>query len=194
MAIISMLIVGLGNPGKKYELSRHNAGFRVIDRTAEALAVRLKKSRFQHYLIGKGRFKGKNIFLVKPLTYMNHSGEIFRSLIKKTGVSESEILVIYDNVEISTGNCRFKMKGSSGGHKGLESIIKCLGDNNFMRMSVGIGRPGENMIEHVLSRPGRKEGDLIKKAEEAAKNAIFTLILSGPEKVMNGLNKKEPAN
>ena len=147
------IIAGLGNPDEKYQGTRHNVGFDVVDRLAEKyqIAVDTKKHRA---LIGKGVIEGQKVLLVKPQTYMNLSGESIRSIVEYYKIDpEEELLVIYDDISLEPGVLRLRTKGSAGGHNGMKSIIKHLGGDTFPRIRVGIGgekHPGQDLADYVL--------------------------------------------
>ena len=169
------IIAGLGNPDEKYQGTRHNVGFDVVDRLAEKyqIAVDTKKHRA---LIGKGVIEGQKVLLVKPQTYMNLSGESIRSLVEYYKIDpEEELLVIYDDISLEPGMLRLRTKGSAGGHNGMKSIIKHLGGDTFPRIRVGIGgekHPGQDLADYVLGhfKDDEKEllSDALDKAEKAA--------------------------
>ena len=169
------IIAGLGNPDEKYQGTRHNVGFDVVDRLAEKyqIAVDTKKHRA---LIGKGVIEGQKVLLVKPQTYMNLSGESIRSLVEYYKINpEEELLVIYDDISLEPGMLRLRTKGSAGGHNGMKSIIKHLGGDTFPRIRVGIGgekHPGQDLADYVLGhfKDDEKEllSDALDKAEKAA--------------------------
>ena len=169
------IIAGLGNPDEKYQGTRHNVGFDVVDRLAEKyqIAIDTKKHRA---LIGKGVIEGQKVLLVKPQTYMNLSGESIRSLVEYYKIDpEEELLVIYDDISLEPGVLRLRTKGSAGGHNGMKSIIKHLGGDTFPRIRVGIGgekHPGQDLADYVLGhfKDDEKEllSDALDKAEKAA--------------------------
>ena len=169
------IIAGLGNPDEKYQGTRHNVGFDVVDRLAEKyqIAVDTKKHRA---LIGKGVIEGQKVLLVKPQTYMNLSGESIRSIVEYYKIDpEEELLVIYDDISLEPGMLRLRTKGSAGGHNGMKSIIKHLGGDTFPRIRVGIGgekHPGQDLADYVLGhfKDDEKEllSDALDKAEKAA--------------------------
>jgi PTH1 family peptidyl-tRNA hydrolase len=187
-------VVGLGNPGDRYAGTRHNVGFMVVDALASRLGVPFKKKRFHAYLIGKAVFEGTALYLVKPLSYMNESGRAVRECLRDLGADPSQLLVICDSLDLSPGNLRFKLKGSSAGQKGLDSIIRALGTQEFMRFSLGIGRPDYKgqVVGHVLSAPSRLEEERMDTAVARAAEAVLTLITRGPLAVMNEVNRREP--
>ncbi|MDI6752003.1 MAG: aminoacyl-tRNA hydrolase [bacterium] len=177
------LFAGLGNPTPEYEKTRHNLGFWVIDLMSKELKIALKKT--PDALVGKD--KEKEIFLVKPLTFMNHSGRAILPLYEKT--KPDLLVLIYDDMDVSVGKIKIKEKGGSGGHKGVQSVISCLG-NNFARIRVGIGRPEdeETAEDFVLSEPCQKEKKLLIIACEKAKDAAMTIIEDGLHQAMNRYN------
>jgi peptidyl-tRNA hydrolase, PTH1 family len=190
------VVVGLGNPGERYAGTRHNVGFMVVDALASRLGVHFKKKLFHSYFLGKGLHAGLPLYLVKPLTFMNDSGRAVREAIRETGGDPSQLMVVCDSLDLSPGNLRFKLKGSSAGQKGLESVIRSVGTQDFMRLTIGIGRPDRKgkVIGHVLGAPSREEEDLLDAAVQRAADAVLTLVTDGPTKVMNEVNRKEPAS
>jgi PTH1 family peptidyl-tRNA hydrolase len=174
--------------------TRHNVGFRVVEELAEGFNVSFKRRLFRAYWMGKALRDGEPLYLVKPYTFMNQSGRVFPEILRDTGLSISEILVICDNLDLSPGNCRFRLRGSAGGHKGLESIIRHLGTESFMRLTVGIGRPaykGE-VADHVLRRPRGEEAAHMEEGIHRAAAAVLLLLSKGPTEVMNEINRREP--
>ena len=166
----------------------------VVDALASRLGVQFKKKLFHSYFLGKGVHAGIPLYLVKPLTFMNESGRAVREALRETGGDPSQLLVVCDSLDLSPGNLRFKLKGSSAGQKGLDSVIRAIGSQDFMRLTLGIGRPDRKgkVVGHVLSAPGRVEEELLSGAVERGARAVLTLVTEGPEKVMNEVNRKEP--
>jgi len=166
----------------------------VVDALAQRLGVSLKKKLFRSYSTAKGTHEGRSVILVKPLSFMNNSGRAVREVLRETGSALSEMLVVCDSLDLSPGTLRLKLKGSSGGQKGLQSIIHSLGAEDFMRLSIGIGRPDhkEQVIDHVLGPPRRNEEELIASAVEKAAQAALMLLTDGPARAMNEVNRKEP--
>ena len=180
------LIVGLGNPGAKYSGTRHNVGFDCIDVCAEQLRIELNESKFKG-IFGKGIVGGEKVFLLKPLTYMNLSGESVRPLMDYYGIAIEDVVVIYDDMDLPTGKIRLRQKGSAGGHNGIKSLIQHLGTSEFNRIRIGVDRPqnGESIVNYVLGtyRPDEVErvADSIKqaaKAVEAWTNKPFLQVMS----------------
>ena len=180
---MKFLFAGLGNPTTEYEKTRHNLGFWVIDLISKELKIALKKA--DDALVGKN--KGQEIVLVKPLAFMNHSGKAILSLYEKT--KPDLLVLIYDDMDVAVGKIKIRQMGGSGGHKGVQSAISCLG-NNFVRIRVGIGRPEdeETAEDFVLSEPSEKEKKLLTIACEKAKDAAITIIEEGLHQAMNKYN------
>jgi PTH1 family peptidyl-tRNA hydrolase len=186
------LIVGLGNPGAQYASSRHNAGYRVLDRLAAGSSRSFRTPLFARYSVIASVWDGQRLFLVKPLTFMNRSGEILPSLFRRTRLQKQQLLVICDHLDLPPGVCRLKLRGSSAGHRGLQSIISTLGTEEFLRIYVGIGRPegGMSVPDYVLGVPKENEKSFLDKGENKAAQAILQLLTREPEQVMNELNRK----
>ena len=188
-----LIIIGLGNPGVKYRGTRHNAGFAVIDCLSEKYNVSLKKTFLKPYKIGFLSYNNTDIYLVKPLTYMNRSGDILGNVLKRTGTDVEDMILVCDNMDLEPGMIRLKKKGSSAGHNGIKSVIANLGTADFKRLYIGVGRrsSGEGVIEHVL---GKFEDTEKKEFDEAIEKAAETILMLTEQKmdlVMNGINKKK---
>lgn len=173
------MIVGLGNPGKKYEKTKHNVGFMTVDRLAKTYDVSLKKSSFEAQ-IADFFVNGEKIFLVKPQTYMNDSGRAVGPLMTYFGIAKEELVVICDDLDLTFGKIRLRQKGSAGGHNGLKSIISHLGTNDFCRLKIGIGHPQAHtsVISHVLQPFNKQEQSIMTDSIEQAKEAIVYFIES----------------
>jgi peptidyl-tRNA hydrolase, PTH1 family len=195
------VVFGLGNPGDRYADTRHNAGFLVVDALAERLGASFRRKLFHSYLIGKGSaggslggFTGASpVYLVKPLSFMNNSGRVVREVLRETGHTPADMLVVCDSLDLSPGSCRLRLAGSSGGQKGLASIIQAVGTDSFMRLSVGIGRPAHRgqVVQYVLERPTAAEREDFLQGVARAVDAVLLLLAQGPAKVMNEHNRKE---
>ena len=185
------MVVGLGNPGERYADTRHNVGFAVVDSLAAQLGVSFKKKLFRSHCIAKASHGGGSFYLVKPLTFMNASGPAVRESLRETG-GFPRTCSSYAITCLALG-CRFRLRGSSGGQKGLESVISALGTSDFMRLTVGIGRPSHKgkVVGHVLTAPSPDEAALLAQGVEKAVRAVLELLESGPQKVMNAYNRKE---
>ena len=187
---VEWLIVGLGNPGKKYEATRHNAGFHVVDRLAEAENLAFDASR-NKALLARGSMAGYRVALVKPQTFMNLSGEAVGPVARFFKVPPERILAIYDDLDLASAQLRVRPKGGSGGHKGMTSLIQHLGSQNFPRMRIGIGRPpGQMPVEaYVLQKFSDAEWQAISQTYRAAVEAIRALLSNGLDYTMNQFNK-----
>lgn len=186
------IIVGLGNPSKEYEGTRHNAGFEVIDRMAAQynIAVDTKKHRA---LIGRGIIAGQKVILAKPQTFMNLSGESVRSLLDYYKVDgETELLVIYDDISLDNGQIRIRAKGSAGGHNGIKNIIAHLGGQVFPRIKVGVGEkpPKYDLADYVLGHFSKAEQQLMEEGYANAAKAAEMILNGEMQAAMNEYNRK----
>lgn len=171
------LILGLGNPGKEYENTRHNIGFRVIDAVADRLGVTsLKLMQKCQAFIGEAAYAGHKIILAQPVTFMNNSGGAAALLLKWFKIPLNHLIVVSDDVDLPVGEIRVRDKGSAGGHHGLESLIAHLHDTEFRRVRVGIGREGREVTEYVLSKIPPAEKEQLDASIEKAADAVFNLI------------------
>lgn len=164
------LIVGLGNPGREYELTRHNIGFMAIDELAKRWNISLNEQKFKG-VFGAGFVNGEKVILLKPLTYMNLSGESIRPLMDYYKIDVEDFVVLYDDLDIPVGKLRLRMKGSAGGHNGVKSTISHLGTQEFQRIRMGIDRPknGMKVVDYVLGRFTSEEiPDVVHSIEKAA--------------------------
>jgi PTH1 family peptidyl-tRNA hydrolase len=175
-----------------YIKSRHNVGFRTVDILAKMTGTRLKKLVFTSYARAKAMYNGKEIVLVKPLTYMNRSGTILQSVLRYAHASLEDVVVVCDNLDLEPGVCRLKMKGSSAGHRGLASLIGSAGTSEFKRLYIGIGRPRykNDVVRHVLGVPAKDEAESIAGAIERAASGILMLLETNPREVMNIINSE----
>jgi PTH1 family peptidyl-tRNA hydrolase len=186
------LIVGLGNPGRKYELTRHNVGFEIIDLfCCEIRAGEVKQQDFS--LVAEARLETEDLILAKPQTFMNSSGVAVAALLSKYGIPIEDLYVIYDDLNLDLGILRIRRKGSAGGHKGVKSIIDSLGSQSFPRLRVGIGQPPQQMeaIDYVLSRFSTEEREQIEQVERMAVEALKVMILDGIDSAMNRFNVRQ---
>jgi PTH1 family peptidyl-tRNA hydrolase len=184
------LIVGLGNPGRAYAGSRHNIGFLVIDNLAKDYKVRLKRTFCCRWLSARARREGSNVLLAEPFTYMNLSGSAVATLLKKNKIGLANLLVICDDLNLELGRLRIKASGSSGGHRGLESIIDSLGSRQFSRLRIGIGKPDKHIdaAGYVLSPFDRDEKKIVAKAVEEACVCAKAWVREGVDKTMDLFN------
>lgn len=182
------LIVGLGNPGQEYKSTRHNVGFMVVEELARQLKVH-KQKYIHNGVVARAQFHGETLLIAKPLTFMNLSGKAVQQIVKANRVTQSELMVVMDDLDLEPGVIRLRARGGSGGHKGLQSIIDSLGTQDFPRLRVGIGRPpAEDVIDWVLTRFGPDEEELVKPAINKAVEALKLWLVLGVEKAMNQYN------
>jgi len=181
------LIVGLGNPGEKYKLTKHNVGFWTIDRIAAAIDATAEKNQCDA-LVRQGTYGGKKVLLVKPQTFMNLSGHAVSQLLHYYKDRVEDILVIHDDLDLPVGKLRIKKGGGgAGGHNGIKSIIEQLGSNDFDRVKIGIGRKG-NAADYVLTPFVGEDRENVQKAVEQAAEAVEIWLQNGVEKAMNLYN------
>ena len=183
------LIAGLGNPGNKYAGSRHNIGFEVIDKLAETLSIQMGPGKGPFY-IGKTKYKGYQLLLVKPTTYMNNSGDAVQQALHWFKLPAEECLVCYDDLNIDVGALRIRPGGSAGGHNGIKDIIQKLGTDSFPRLRVGIGddfRDGQQ-VQYVLSKFDKKQREIMDITISKAADAVLSYITDGIDTAMNKFN------
>lgn len=187
------LVLGLGNPGKAYENTRHNAGFLVVDELARRGDATFRRGWFSGARQAKANVGGKLILLAKPETFMNRSGDAAAALLRRRGLRAEDLVVVVDDVELDIGLVRVRRRGGAGGHKGLESIIERIGTQEFVRVRVGVGPrpPGEELVSYVLGRFGAEERRRIGEATGRAADAVERVVLAGVEKAMNEFNQKQ---
>jgi peptidyl-tRNA hydrolase, PTH1 family len=189
MSVETWVIVGLGNPGENYRLTRHNVGFRVVEGLVLKHKVKLREKG--EVIFGSFSLEGREVFLLFPQTFMNESGRAVAPFAKYRQIPLEKLLVVSDDLDLPVGRLRLKMMGGSGGHHGLDSLITHLGSGDFPRLRIGIGKPpspGEGP-DYVLSSFKPEEKPDIEKALERAADGIETLILKGPEAAMREVNK-----
>ena len=183
------LIVGLGNPGEEYAHTRHNAGFDTVDKIAEQIGVRYWKSQ-GGALVGKGTYRGEELVLAKPQSYMNTSGGPVKSLMSTYKVAPDHLIVIHDELDIDPGTIRCKFGGGHAGHNGLRSICDKLGTRDWFRVRCGIGRPPGRMpvADYVLSLPKKEQAEDFAQATDLAAEATLFLVENGLEKTQQKFN------
>lgn len=182
-----ILIVGLGNPGKQYEQTRHNIGFDVIDYMANKYNIDVNREKFKG-ICGEGFIENKKVILLKPLTYMNLSGESIRELANFYKLEDDEIIVVYDDISLDIGRLRIREKGSAGGHNGIKSIIQNLGGDKFPRVKVGVGQPKDNLVNHVLGKFSKEDREHIEKVIPVVSDAIVEIVKNDAKESMNKFN------
>lgn len=179
------MIVGLGNPGKQYERTRHNSGFMAIDKVAEKLNLNIDKKEFAALTA-----KNNQVILVKPQTYMNNSGEAVSQIMKYYQIDINDLLIIYDDLDLKYGQLRLRLKGSSGGHNGIKSIINYIHSENFKRIRIGIEKnPLIETADYVLGKVEKDKQQLFDDSIEKASQAAIEFITDEFEKIMNKYNK-----
>lgn len=186
----SWLIAGLGNPEPKYEQTRHNAGFLAIDRLAEKRGASIKKMKF-HALTGEAEISGERCLLLKPLTFMNLSGEAVEEASQFYKIPPERILVLFDDISLEPGRLRIRRKGSDGGHNGIKSIIHCTGADTFPRVKIGVGKkphPDYDLAAWVLSRFTKEEMTALSCALDHAADAVELVVAGKTEEAMNRFN------
>lgn len=185
------IIVGLGNPGSRYHLTRHNVGFWLTDQLSKKWTIPVEKHKFQAK-IGEGHFCGEKIILVKPQTFMNRSGETVRPLVEYFQCALDDLLVVHDEMALEPGVLRLRGKGSAGGHNGLKSVISHLGTEEFPRLRIGVGPspPGFDAADYVLQVLGRDDEAVLQEAVVRAADAVRTWVEDGIDKSMSTFNRK----
>jgi len=185
------LIVGLGNPGLIYAQSRHNIGFAVLKFLASSLKINFKRDSSVSSLVAMGKLHQQDVVLALPQTYMNLSGIAVKALFKKFKVNEKDLLVVCDDLDLELGKIKIRPQGSSGGQRGVESIIERLGRKDFCRLRIGIGRPksSQDAAKYVLAGFLRKEKPAVKQIEEDALSCCMSWVENGIVRTMNIFNK-----
>ncbi len=183
------LIVGLGNPEPEYSNTRHNMGFDVINKISESSNIKVSKSKFDA-LYGMGEINNKKVILLKPQTYMNLSGESIIKFKKFYKISNKNIIVIYDDIDLKIGDIRLKPKGSSGTHNGMKSVIKNLKTEDFIRVRVGIGTPKhkEDIINYVIGAIPKREKEVLEQSIKKAAQSVIEILENGIDVAMNKFN------
>jgi PTH1 family peptidyl-tRNA hydrolase len=185
------LILGLGNPGRGYHWTRHNVGFLLLDGLANKHRIEVTRRGMKSYY-GRGRIGSEEVILAKPQTFMNLSGEAARRLLQFFKIPTENLVVLHDDLDLPWGRLRIRVRGSHGGHKGIESIIETLADDGFIRFKIGIGRPGrpgQDPADFVLEPLVGGEREEFKKMVEGCVEALEVLILEGPQKAMSRYHK-----
>lgn len=182
------VVVGLGNPGKKYENTRHNIGFITIDYLASEIGIKVDKIKHKA-LVGEGRFSGHKVMLVKPQTYMNLSGQSIREIIDYYNVDVENLIVIYDDIDIDKGTVRIRKKGSGGTHNGMKSIISHLGNSDFPRVRIGIGNENKgDLADYVIGGFTKSEVKIMEDAVIRGAKGVTGIIEEGIDMAMNKYN------
>lgn len=184
------LVTGLGNPGSEYVRTPHNVGFRVVDQIAEICSATWRDETKFSGSVAKVKWKGQDLLLLKPLTFMNLSGEAVGKLARYYNVATTDITVISDDADLPIGRLRVRAEGGSGGHRGLQSIIEVTGTKTFARVRVGIGRSahGGSLADHVLGRLSPEEDETMQRLEAVAAEAALCVVTHGVVEAMNKFN------
>lgn len=189
---VDWIIVGLGNPGDRYAMTRHNVGFRVTERLEDRLGLRCSRARF-HAMVGQGSHAGQQILLMRPQTFMNLSGEAVAEAAQFYKVPPERCLIIFDDISLPPGRLRIRRDGSAGGHNGIKSIIAQLGSQAFPRVKVGVGdkpHPDYDLADWVLSTFSAQEQKLLEPALDRAAGAALEIVAHGVEQAANEYNGK----
>ena len=188
------LIVGLGNPGTEYARTRHNAGFQFADELARRHGAVFRSEPRHHAELARAAIGAADVWLLKPMSYMNHSGDPVRSVAGFYKIPVQQILVAYDELDFPPGVVRLKQGGGAAGHNGMRSVIAQLGDA-FWRLRIGIGHPGQKalVLDYVLGRPSLADNVLLQEAVSAAADAVPVLLEQGAQIAMNALHTRDPA-
>lgn len=189
------LIVGLGNPESDYSKTRHNMGFNVINKLSEKYGIEVNKNKFKG-LVGNGMIEGEKVILLKPQTFMNLSGESVIEAMNFYKITNEELIIIYDDIDIEPGTIRIRRNGSAGTHNGMRSIVEHIKTENFARVRVGIGKPKEHidMISHVIGHIPEDELKALEEGVILAKDAIIEMMKNSIDSAMNKFNKKAIVN
>ena len=187
------LIVGLGNPGREYHWTRHNLGFLVLDELAREHRLPLDRRGLKS-VYGRGRIARGEVILAKPQTYMNLSGEAVQRLLHFFKIPLQDLIVLHDDLDLPWGKIRIRTGGSSGGHRGIQSIGETLGSEAFIRLKIGIGRPptpGRDPADYVLDSFSEAEKEELEGILKRGRKAVETILASGPQEAMNRFHKEE---
>ena len=184
------LIAGLGNPGREYAGTRHNVGYETLDAVAAKYDIKINKSKFRGEY-GEGFIEGEKVILVKPLTYMNLSGECIREFLNFYKIDNENLIVIYDDISLPLGKMRIRPKGSAGGHNGIKNIIYQTGSEVFPRIKIGVGAPEHkdyDLKDYVLGKISKAETEVLVKTAIDAASAVGVIIKNGTDKAMSQFN------
>ena len=187
-------MVGLGNPGPDFLSTRHNAGFWFVDRWAGRLGLAFRRSWFRPFSFCTVTNGGNTLVLAKPLTFMNRSGDVLPALLRRFRAQTSDLLVVFDQMDLPPGRVRLKPHGSSAGHNGLKSLDQAAGSDRYHRLAIGIGRPeGPDVIDHVLGVPTAQETEAIDAALDRAVSLAAQWWSMGWEPLLNAVNQRDPS-
>ena len=186
------LVVGLGNPGNKYEDTRHNAGFLVADKIAQDFNLSFNKTKFDT-IFGRGFIEDIDVLLVKPMAFMNRSGPPLQKLAHYFRIPGEDMLVIHDDIDLAFGRLKIKEKGGHGGHNGIRSLMDAFGGGEFARLRIGVGRSeaGESVTDHVLGKFSADKAEMVARVITVARDAAITVLCEGIKVGMNAFNRKD---
>lgn len=190
-SIYDFVVVGLGNPGPKYENTRHNIGWRCVDMLCNEFSAVEKKDKF-HSKLFEGKFKDKRLLLVKPMTFMNNSGTAISEIVSYYKLNPEQIIIISDDVSMDVGRLRIRKSGSAGGHNGIKDIIELLGSDNIPRVKIGVGQkpnPDYDLAAWVLGKFSKEDAQIVDKTLSSAVDAVKTLVTDGIVSAMNKFNR-----
>lgn len=192
MGSVMKSIVGLGNPGKHYQKTRHSVGFSVVDRLAEEAGLRWKKDWRRGAWVAQGSLEEQAVILVKPRTFMNQSGQVLKAVVTAYQLELSEMIVVHDDLDLPLGKLRLRQKGSAGGHRGVLSLMAALGTGEFPRLRIGIGRPppGGDVVSYVLSPFTPEEQKEVSLVLSRAVAALRVFLRAGLEEAMRLFNRR----
>lgn len=185
--MIMYLIAGLGNIGDEYKRTRHNAGFDAVDLISTKYNIPVNRIKFRG-MYGEGEICGCRVILLKPITYMNLSGESISEAANFYKLKNESIVIIHDDISLECGRLRIRIKGSAGGHNGIKNIINCLGSDEFVRIKIGVGQPDDDLVPYVLGKFSKEDREKIEKIFSISADAVETIIKEGPCEAMNKFN------
>jgi len=183
------LVVGLGNPGREYEQTRHNAGFMTVDNIGQAFSISLDKRKF-NTVFGKGLIEGVDVMLAKPMAFMNKSGPPVQNLAGYFKILYKDMLVIHDDIDLDFGRIKIIEKGGHGGHNGVRSLMDAFGGGDFSRLRIGIGRSGTDVTNHVLGKYSADESKILDQVITRSRDAVVTILCKGIKDGMNRFNNQ----
>ena len=188
------LVVGLGNPGARYENTRHNAGFMIADKIARDFNISLDKRKFD-CIFGRGFIEDVEVLLAKPMAFMNRSGPPIQQLAHFFRIQCKEMVVIHDDIDLVFGRLKIKEKGGHGGHNGIRSLMDAFGEGDFVRLRIGVGRSefGDSVTDHVLGRFSAQNAEVLSRITSGARDAVVTVLCKGTKAGMNLFNGKDLA-
>ena len=185
------LIIGLGNPGKEYENTRHNTGFMVLDRLSEKLNIEMTQNKFKG-LYGKSKYKGEDVILLKPQTYMNLSGESIIQFVNYYKIDIENVIIIYDDIDIEPGIVKLRKKGGAGSHNGMKSVVENLKTTNFPHVRIGTGKPliKSDLINYVIGKVSNEDYEILLNGINTGREAVEEIVKNGVDRAMNVINSK----